>query len=74
MWTDYALKFENETEWQALAPQGEDFAVDVIGKIVHEDGTEIPGFHVNLRARAELPEGLKPYVIPAPEHPKRVWA
>ncbi|WP_027178770.1 hypothetical protein [Maridesulfovibrio bastinii] len=60
-------------------------SVDVVGMIVHtpaeidEDGNVITeavfseGWHVNVRSEGELPEALKPFEIPSPETPARVW-
>lgn len=84
MWTDYFLKFENEAEWLAVAPQDcnpQEMDIQVYGIFYRDDTPEgqepvaRPGYHVNLRLRGiELPESLKPFAIEAPEHPARVYA
>ncbi len=85
-WSSYALKFGNEAEFLAAVLPGDPAvcAVDVIGTLFHagtydEEGVEltppvpVPGYHVNLRLKVELPEALAPFVV-EPALPKRVWA
>lgn len=83
MWTDYYLKFVDEAEFRATAPESLQaevslvHATDVIGTLFHYETHEaLEGYHVNMRLQADLslPETLQAFVITTPAMPKRVFA
>lgn len=90
MYNDYYLKFVDEAAMlEVINNEGVNYPgcfIDVVGKVVDvpavvdENGkvtaeaTFILGYHVNVRIIGELPDALKPFEIPAPATPARVWA
>jgi hypothetical protein len=66
------LRFANEQEaddvLNSLIPE----AIDVIGAIHDDVGSQIPGWHVNLILNEDIPESLNSFVI-YPATPYRTW-
>lgn len=86
---DYYLTFPDKKAFEAAMwepnEEGgystEDMAVDVIGVIYRNTGTDeepmfaaSDGFHVNIRSHVELPDDLEAFVISKPNNPKRMFA
>jgi len=81
---------DEQTAMDRLALLTGDVVVDVVGVLARPTGEtgldemgiehpiveETPGYHVNIRLQDDqrLPVELEPFVIPAPQHPKRVFA
>lgn len=84
MYKTYFLKFTEKDQWEALAHLLNPLEVDVVG-VLHTDfvlgadgevlsgGEPIPGWHVNVNTKCEVPEELVPYLV-TPETPERVFA
>lgn len=90
MWKDYWLKTLYKEDYDNIILElsnNENIAVDAIGYIWIESNlldeetgeplrTLMDGYHINLRVCEPeiVPEIVKPFIIPKPNHPVRVWA
>jgi hypothetical protein len=69
MWQDFYYRFDSQEQAETMELP-EFYAIDHVGII--EGAT---GWHVNARWRDGVePENWKPYAIPAPDTPMRVFA
>lgn len=83
IWNYYNLKFKTQIESELVLfdiIEGEKIPrynnLDIIGLIYFEEFPDTPkeGWCVNIAVQGDLPLNLKPYLIPPPVHPKRIWA
>lgn len=86
MYNDYYLKANTEIGWYRIATKNglmskdddgnyyanSDYAIDIIGFVMDEEGNKKEGFLVNIRTKEDLSEMVLPFIEP-PLTPVRVW-